>query len=190
MNKKLLSLLAVSTLSLGVLTACGSGEKKSEETKTEQSAEVFAGATAGTDNFDTLSKGLSKEGAWIAAISKDLDASDKTLNVEGDFKNKEGEEARKLALYTQDADRKVTERYTLTVKKLEVNSPQFYISNGTVKVDVEVNAEGFHGQTGKGVDGEAMIDGNLIFKNQELLDAYNKLPSEEQVKVTGETTVK
>lgn len=35
-----------------------------------------------------------------------------------------------------------------------------------------------------------MIDGNLIFKNQELLDAYNKLPSEEQVKVTGETTVK
>ena len=38
MNKKLLSLLAVSTLSLGVLTACGSGEKKSEETKTEQSA--------------------------------------------------------------------------------------------------------------------------------------------------------
>ena len=60
MNKKLLSLLAVSTLSLGVLTACGSGEKKSEETKTEQSAEVFAGATAGTDNFDTLSKGLSR----------------------------------------------------------------------------------------------------------------------------------
>lgn len=190
MNKKLLSLLAVSTLSLGVLTACGSGEKKSEETKTEQSAEVFAEATAGTDNFDTLSKGLSKDGAWIAAINKDLDASDKTLNVEGDFKNKEGEEARKLALYTQDADRKVTDRYTLTVKKLEVNSPQFYISNGTVKGDVEVNAEGFHGQTGKGVDGEAMIDGNLIFKNQELLDAYNKLPSEEQVKVTGETTVK
>ena len=112
------------------------------------------------------------------------------MNVEGDFKNKEGEEARKLALYTQDADRKVTDRYTLTIKKLEVNSPQFYISNGTVKGDVEVNAEGFHGQTGKGVDGEAMIDGNLIFKNQELLDAYNKLPSEEQVKVTGETTVK
>ncbi|XHB95169.1 hypothetical protein AAFF39_08365 [Lactococcus garvieae] len=42
------------------------------------------------------------------------------MNVEGDFKNKEGEEARKLALYTQDADRKVTERYTLTVKNLKL----------------------------------------------------------------------
>ncbi|QPS71400.1 hypothetical protein [Lactococcus garvieae] len=190
MNKKIISLLATSVLSLGVLTACGSSTDKTEESKTEQSAEVFAGATAGTDSFDTLSKGLSKDGAWIAAITKDLDAADKTLKVDGDFKNKEGETARKLALYTQDAERKVTDRYTLTVDTLEVNSPNFYISNGTVKGNVEVNAEGFHGQTGKGVEGEAMIDGDLIFKNKDLMDTYNKLPSEEQVKVTGETKVK
>lgn len=194
MNKKIISFLAVSTLSLAVLTACGSGENKTEETKTEQSteqsAEVFAGATAGTDNFDTLSKGLSADGAWLAAITKDLDATGETLTVDGTFQNSEGKDARKLALYTQDSDRKVTERYTLTVDTLEVNSPNFYISNGTVKGNVEVNAEGFHGQTGEGVEGQATIDGNLVFATQELMDTYNALPDAEKVKVTGETSVK
>ncbi|MGY0181270.1 hypothetical protein [Lactococcus garvieae] len=131
--------MAVSSLSLGVLTACSSNEKK-EETKTELSAEVFTGATAGTTDFETLSKGLSKDGRWHAAITKDIDASGETLNVEGDFKNKAGEEARKLALYSQDSERKVTDRYILTLDTLEVNSPNFYISNGTVKGNVEVNA--------------------------------------------------
>lgn len=73
-------------------------------------------------------------------ITKDIDASGETLNVEGDFKNKAGEEARKLALYSQDFERKVTDRYILTLDTLEVNSPNFYISNGTVKGNVEVNA--------------------------------------------------
>lgn len=56
MNIKVSSLLAVSALLLGVLTACSSNEKK-EETKTEQFAGSFTGATAGTTDFETLSKG-------------------------------------------------------------------------------------------------------------------------------------
>lgn len=131
-----------------------------------------------------------KDGEWLAAITKDIDASGETLNVEGNFKNKDGEEARKLALYSQDSERKVTDRYILTLDTLEVNSPNFYISNGTVNGNVEVNAEGFHGQTGKGVDGEATIDGNLIFKNQDLMNTYNKLSNDEKVKVTGEGSIK
>jgi len=195
MNKKLVSLLAVSALSLFGLTACGSNNTSSskDEAKTEQSsskpADAFTGATAGTTNFDDLAKGLSKDGAWLAAITENMDASGKTLTVSGDFKNKKDESARKLALYAQDADKKVTDRFTLTVDTLKVESPDFYISNGTVKGNVEVDAAGFHGQTGKGVDGQATIEGNLIFKSQELLDTYKKLPAADQVKVTGETKV-
>lgn len=194
MNKKLVSLLAVSALSIVGLTACGSNNDTSskESTQTEQSSQTtdaFTGATAGTTKFDDLEKGLSKDGAWLAAITEDMDASGKTLTVSGDFKNKSGESARKLALYAQDADKKITDRFVLTVGTLKVESPDFYISNGTVKGNVEVDAAGFHGQTGKGVDGQATIDGNLIFKTQELLDAYNKLSADEQVKVTGETKV-
>lgn len=190
LNKKIISLLAVSTLSFAVLTACGSEEKDSTAQQTEQSAEVFTGATAGTDSFDTLSKGFSKDGAWIGAITKNLDALGKDLKVEGAFKNKSGEEARKLALYTQDSDKKITERFTLTLDSLEINSQNFYISNGTVKGEVIVNSEGFHGQTGKGVEGQATIEGDLTFKNKALMDTYNKLPEDEKVKVTGEIKVK
>lgn len=190
MNKKLLSLLALSTLSIVGLTACGSKEETTEEPKTEQSTDAFTGATAGTNSFEVLSKGLSEKGSWITAATKDISAPDKEIDVEGTFKNKAGDEARKLALYTQDADKKITERFTLTVKKLKVNSPHFYISNGTVKGDVEVEAEGFYGQTGQGVPREATIDGNLIFKNKELMDNYNQLPKEDKVKVTGEIRVK
>lgn len=70
-NIKVSLLLAVSSLSLGVLTACSSNEKK-EETKTGLSAEVFTGATAGTTDFETLSKDLSKDGRWHAVSQKTL----------------------------------------------------------------------------------------------------------------------
>ncbi len=40
-----------------------------------------------------------------------------------------------------------------------------------------------------GVEGQATIDGNLTFASQDLLDAYNKLPDAQKVKVTGTTSV-
>ncbi len=43
MNKKLLSLLAVSTLSLGVLTACGSGEKNQKIQKLNNQLKYLLG---------------------------------------------------------------------------------------------------------------------------------------------------
>lgn len=183
--KKMILLLAISVLSFGVLTAC----KAPEGTEQVLDPEVFSGATSGTDNFADLSMGLSEDGTWLAAINKDINEPDKVLEVNGAFENEKGEEARKLALYSQDSEHKVTERYILTIGVLTINSSNFYISNGTIKGNVEVNAEGFHGQTGEGIEGQATIDGNLIFKNQELLDAYNKLSNEDKVKVTGNIVV-
>ncbi|MDG4985820.1 hypothetical protein OGZ46_02735 [Lactococcus lactis] len=188
---KVISLLAVSVLSVSLLAACGSNNSSSSsDKKTEQSskAEVFAGATQGTNNFFDLQKGFAKNGAWLNATKGDMDASGKTLTVEGLFLG-DGQVARKLAIYNQDSSHKITDRYTLTVDKIEVKSPGFYISNGTVKGNVDVFATGFHGQTGTGVEGQATIDGNLTFASQDLLDAYNKLPDAQKVKVTGTTSV-
>ena len=59
---KVISLLAVSVLSVSLLAACGSNNSSSSsDKKTEQSskAEVFAGATQGTSNFSDLQKGFS-----------------------------------------------------------------------------------------------------------------------------------
>ena len=193
---KVISLLAVSVLSVSLLAACGnnndSANKTADALKTEQKADTFTGATTPNKDFDGLSKTMSKTGNWLGAISGDIDASGKTLTVDGLFSG-DGVLARKLALYNQDANRVVTERYTLTVDKVEVNSPSFYISNGTVKGDVYVNAPGFHGQNGKGLAGGATIDGNLYFASQDLLDAYNKMIAADAtaaVKVTGKTEVK
>lgn len=190
---KVISLLAVSVLSVSLLAACGSNNSStsnSSDKKTEQSskAEVFAGATQGTDNFADLQKGFATNGAWLNATKGDMDASGKTLTVEGLFLG-DNQVARKLAIYNQDDNHKVTARYTLTVDKIEVKSPGFYISNGTVKGNVDVFAAGFHAQNGQGLAGQATIDGNLTFASQDLLDAYNKLPDAQKVKVTGTTSV-
>lgn len=75
LNKKIISLFAVSALSLTVLAACGSDDDKAaKQTQTEQSAAVFTGATTGMQSVEILSRGLSEKGAWLAAITKDLDA--------------------------------------------------------------------------------------------------------------------
>ena len=191
---KIVSLLAVSVLSVSLLAACGnssSTKSSTSETKTSQTAkttDVFAGATQGTSNFSDLQKGFAKNGSWLNATKGDMDASGKTLTVDGLFIG-DNVVARKLAVYAQDDNHKITSRYTLTVDKIEVKSPGFYISNGTVKGNVNVYAAGFHGQTGTGVDGQATIDGNLTFASQDLLDAYKALPEAQQVKVTGTTSV-
>jgi hypothetical protein len=192
---KVISLLAVSVLSVSLLAACGSNNDSSKNTsdsaKPAQTADTFTGATTPNANFDGLSKTMSKTGNWLGAIGGDMDASGKTLTVDGLFSG-DGALARKLALYNQDANHVVTARYTLTVAKVEVNSPGFYISNGTVKGDVVVNAPGFHAQNGKGIAGQATIDGNLIFASQSLMDAYNKAIATDPtqaVKVTGATKV-
>jgi hypothetical protein len=199
-KSKIVSLLAVSALSVGILAACSSNDTKtSESSKTSQSSktsEVYAGATVAAPDFASLQKGFAKNGAWLNAINKDMDASGKTLTVEGTFLTNadtgEASVARKLAIYNQNDSHQVTEQYTLTLDKLIVKSPSFYISNGTVKGEVDVLATGFHAQNGKKPDGsvaQATVDGNLVFASQDLLDAYNKLDEADKVKVTGETKV-
>jgi hypothetical protein len=113
-------------------------------------------------------KGLSEDGTWIFAILSDVELTE-TLNVDGIFNDKDNSESkvyRKLALYAQDTDHNVTAEYKLTVPKVEVTTPEFTIVNGTLKGDIYVN----EGATGFKLS-NTTLDGNLIFENQDLLDA-------------------
>ncbi|GAB2021428.1 hypothetical protein RyT2_05020 [Pseudolactococcus yaeyamensis] len=184
-KSKLISLLAVSALSVTVLTACGGSSDKKADDKTTDSAktaEAYTGATKGTDSFDTLTKGFAANGAWLNAVTKDIDASDKVLTVEGLFAG-DGQVNRELALYKSGADNKPETTYTLTVKKLVVKSSGFAIAQGTVKGDVYVNASGFK------FEGTGKIDGNLIFASDDLKKAYEGLDAIEKGTVTGEVKV-
>jgi hypothetical protein len=187
-KSKFISLLAVSALSVTFLTACGGSDEKKSDAKTERTpaaeknADVFTGATRGTDNFETLSKGFAVNGAWLNAATKDIDASGETLTVEGVFAG-DGQIKRELALYKSGADHKPEATYTLTLDKLIVKSPNFAIAQGTVKGHVYVNTSGFH------FEGTGKIDGNLTFASDKLKAAYDKLAAAEKGTVTGKISV-
>ncbi|MDF2548749.1 MAG: hypothetical protein K0R93_3647 [Anaerosolibacter sp.] len=121
-----------------------------------------------------LLKGISKDGSWIVLFEKDF-TTDKELVLDGEFKNKEKLD-RKLALYTQDADKKVTGSFTLTAPKLTVKSPATRIQNGTFKGDLYVSAPNLQLRGAK-------IVGNVYFTTQEAKDTFTM---DAKSSITGE----
>lgn len=116
------------------------------------------------DNSGAFQKAISKDGTWIIAILKDLTV-DKDLVLEGDFKNNRGEVQRKIALYSQDKDRNITARYTLTVPKLTIKSPKASIQHGTFKGDIYVEVNDFQLVDNK-------VEGNIYFANDEVKSSF------------------
>lgn len=173
--KKIITLLLLAAFTMTILAACGKEEvaettEATTETKTEETTEaatedVDAVTTASiVDNGEALLVALSSEGAWIAATLNDIEI-DKDVVVDGEFTNKEKID-RKLALYTQDEDHKITAQFTLTAPKLVVKSENFRITGGTFKGDVYVEAKGFK------LDKSSTVDGNIYFASKELLDTF------------------
>lgn len=118
------------------------------------------------------------KGTWIVAVVEDL-SLDKEIVVDGQFFQND-KPYRKLALYAQDANRKITERYTVTAPRMTVRSQNTRIQGGTFKGDVYVEANGFHL-----VDGT--VDGNIYFLKQEYLDSFTM---DEPSVVTGVTELR
>ena len=144
----------------------------------EESADATTGATQSViASSDDLEEGMSSEGGWIVIFEGDVE-SDEELTLEGGVENNDGEIARKLALYTQDDDRNVTKRYTLTAPMLTVESENARIQNGTFKGDVHVNANNFQLPGGT-------IDGDLTFASEELQESAQL----EEGEITGEISV-
>ncbi|WP_218197424.1 hypothetical protein, partial [Pseudomonas sp. 2995-1] len=85
-----------------------------EVNATEEAGEdAVSGATqvVVTDE-DSFFDGVSANGAWIIIFNDDLTV-DEDVVLAGEHIHRD-EPARKLALYEQDEDRNVTERFTLT----------------------------------------------------------------------------
>jgi hypothetical protein len=106
----------------------------------------------------SLMNAAQEDGAWILIIQQDLSV-DEDIVLEGEFKN-DGELDRKLALYDQDSDHNVTDRYTLKAPSITVKSPNTRFKAGTFVGDVYVEAEGFELETG------FTVDGNVYFENK------------------------
>ncbi len=141
----------------------------------ESDAVASATQTVATDEAALL-EGFSADGGWIILFEDDMSTDQELVLAEGP--TNDGEMARKLALYTQDSDRNVTARFTLTAPKLTVESVDTRIQGGTFAGDVYVNGENF-----RLVD--AVIDGNLYFASQDLMDAFDASEGE----VTGDVAV-
>jgi hypothetical protein len=137
------------------------------------------------DSEAAFEKAMSGTGTWIIATLKDLTFT-KDLVLEGEFKNGKKDEAgkdiiqRKVALYAQDENRKVTSRYTVIAPKLTVTSPEASIQHGTWKGDVYVSVKNF-----KLVD--ATVDGNVYFTTDE---AKSTFKMDETSKVTGKSELR
>lgn len=123
--------------------------------------DVVTSASLVTD-VDGLVNGLSADGTWIVATYFNM-TSKSDIVVEGEFIHREAV-ARKLALYTQDADRNITASFTLTAPKMIVKSENFRIQGGTFKGDVYVEANGFNVVKGS-------VDGNIYYATQEYKDS-------------------
>ena len=130
-------------------------------------------------------KAISSTGTWIIATTQDL-AINKDLVVEGEYKNGKKDTAgkdiiqRKIGLYTQDEDRKVTARFTLTAPKMTFNSPMGSIEHGTFKGDLYVSASNFQLK-------DATVDGNVYFTTD---DAKSTFKMDATSKVTGKQELK
>ncbi|MGM0603528.1 MAG: hypothetical protein ACQESS_09475 [Bacillota bacterium] len=112
---------------------------------------------------ESLINAMSAEGSWIVIFTEDY-STDKELVLEGEFTNR-GEVARKLALYDQDEQRNITDRYTLETPKLTVKSENTSVKGGVIAGDVYVEAEGFE------LD-DATIDGDLYFTTSDAQSSF------------------
>jgi hypothetical protein len=110
---------------------------------------------------------------------------DQELVVEGEFKNGKKDDAgkdiiqRKLAFYSQDANRTITARYTLTAPQMTIKSPMASIQHGTFKGNLIVDVDNF-----QLID--ATVDGNVTFTKKAYQDSFTM---DETSKITGNQTV-
>ncbi|MGB7605098.1 MAG: hypothetical protein WBL93_06445 [Lutisporaceae bacterium] len=174
-------------LTLTIVTALSVGctQKAAPVTTPEGTAPEVVTTASLVNEAAAFEKAISKEGTWIIATLNDL-TFDKELVLDGEFKNGKKDDAgkdiiqRKIGLYTQDENRKVTARFSLTAPKLTINSPEASIQHGTFKGDLYVSTNNF-----KLVD--TTVDGNIYFTTEEakstfVMDATSSVTGKQELK--------
>lgn len=192
------SILFILLVSAVLLAACGNNDKDGDGKATPSAGAPTNGAsdnspTNGADVVSTASivateeefiKAISSNGNWIVCLTDDMTVN-QDIALEGEFKNGKKDDAgndqiqRKLALYTQDANRNITNRFTLTAPKFTIKSPNASIQHGSFKGDLYVDVANF-----QLVD--ATVDGNIYFTSQEFKDSFTM---DETSSVTGTQSV-
>ena len=144
----------------------------SEVTGTLALMEPDVVATASiTYDQDTFKAALGTEGTWLIAALQDM-TFDMPLTLEGSFyngkKDADGNDIiqRKIALYSQDSDRNITRKFTLTAPSITIDSPNARIQGGVFVGDLIVKVPNF--QLVK-----ATIQGNVYFTSQEAMDTFS-----------------
>lgn len=176
--KKIFVLLMVVVLSLSMFIGC-SNNKENINIEDDLTEEVDVVTTASiVTEANAFASALSSDGTWIAAALNDI-LLEEALVVEGEFTNRDVV-ARKIALYTQDDDRVIIDRFTLTVPSVTVKSENLTIKGGVVKGDIYVEANGFNLS-------EVVIEGNIYFASQEYKESF--VMDEDTSEVTGSMEV-
>lgn len=177
-----LVLLMLAVLFSGCAQEAEEPEQKTPQEQTtppEATPDVVTSASI-VDNEAAFEEAISNNGTWIICTLEDL-SFDKELVLDGEYTNGKKDDQgkdiiqRKIALYTQDEDRNVTNRFTLTAPKLTINSPMASIQHGTFKGDLYVSAENF-----KLVD--TTVEGNVYFTTEE---AQSTFTMDDKSKITG-----
>ncbi|MFW6287302.1 MAG: hypothetical protein ACOC2J_00960 [bacterium] len=132
------------------------------------------------DNEEDFKKTISNEGSWIICLTEDLTIEEEIV-LAGEYTNGKKDDngneiiQRKVALYSQDDNRNVTDRYTLTAPRFTIESPNASIQHGTFKGDLYVSASNFELVGTK-------VDGNLLFTNDEAKTTFS---IDDESEVTG-----
>ncbi len=164
-----LSYVLMGTMLVFLLTGCMKTDSGQSETGGGDETDGTSSASI-VDTTEGFEKAISVDGTWIICPTKDL-TFDKDLVIDGEFTNGKKDDSgkdivqRKVALYSQDADRNITARYTLTVPKLTIKSPNASLQHGKFVGDVIVDAQNF-----QLVDNE--VQGNIYFTSQEAKDSF------------------
>lgn len=171
MKNTILSVLLI--VVAGFAFAGGQGEEEGVDAMTNPTQSIIGGAA-------DVQPAVGPDGGWIIIFEDDVTV-DSPVTVSGAVYEEEGAEAprRKLALYTQDEDRNVTARFTLTVPALVIDHVNTRIQAGIIAGDVYVQAEGFQLR-------DATIEGNLYFATEELQASAE---IDEDSTVTGEVAI-
>lgn len=187
-NAILLSVAVATTIFAGCAKAPAPNTetKTNPNTGTQTPSKTDTTTTASIVN-DTAAfeKAISKTGTWIIAILGDMKL-DKALVLEGDFKNGKKDDKgndviqRKIALYSQDANKNITARYTLTAPSITIRSPKASIQHGTFKGDVYVETNDF-----QLID--AKVDGNVYFANDAAKAGFK---ADDKSSITGKQEIK
>ncbi|MDF2869224.1 MAG: hypothetical protein K0R05_799 [Anaerocolumna sp.] len=164
-----ISYVLMGTMMVFLLTGCMKTNSGQSETGGSDDTDGTSSASI-VNTAEEFEKAISADGNWIICPTKDL-TIDKDLVIDGEFTNGKKDDSgkdvvqRKVALYSQDADRNITARYTLTVPKLTIKSPYASLQHGKFVGDVIVDALNF-----QLVDNE--VQGNIYFTSQEAKDSF------------------